>query len=85
MDRYTDAALPFWDAATTVMSLIAQWLMAKKILESWLIWVSVDILAVGIYLVKDLYFTSALYLVFLGLATMGYFAWRKTLRKNERE
>jgi nicotinamide mononucleotide transporter len=83
MDRYTDAALPFWDAATTVMSLIAQWLMAKKILESWLVWISVDILSVGIYLVKGLYPTSGLYLVFLGLATMGFFAWKKTLGKPE--
>ncbi|MCP5425923.1 MAG: nicotinamide mononucleotide transporter [Gammaproteobacteria bacterium] len=79
MRYYTDAALPFWDAATTVLSLIAQWLMARKILESWLIWVTVDVLSIGIYLVKGLYPTAVLYMAFLGLATLGFFAWRKTL------
>lgn len=76
MATQTDADLPFWDATTTVLSLIAQWLMATKRLESWLFWIVVDVLAIGIYWVKDLHPTAVLYAVFLVLATIGFFAWR---------
>ena len=79
MGAWTDAALPFWDAATTALSLAAQWLMARKVLESWLGWILVDVLCVGIYAVKGLYPTSVLYGLFLILATLGFLAWRKTM------
>ena len=80
MSTYTRADLAYWDAATTVLSLIAQWLMAKKKLESWLIWITVDVLCVGIYLVKGLYPTTILYGAFLILASMGFWAWNKDRR-----
>lgn len=79
MARFTDASFPYPDAFTTVASLIAQWLTTKKKLESWLFWIVVDVVAVFIYWYKGLYLTTGLYLIFLVLATMGYFAWRKTL------
>jgi nicotinamide mononucleotide transporter len=78
MARYTNAAAPLADAFTTVASLIAQWLMARKKLESWCFWISVDIVAIGIYLYKDLYLTTGLYAVFFVLATIGFFEWRKS-------
>jgi nicotinamide mononucleotide transporter len=81
MQRFTDASLPYWDATTTVLSLIAQFLMARKIMESWLLWITVDVLAIGIYAVKDLHLTAGLYAVFLVLATLGYFAWKNDLKK----
>ena len=71
MDKYTDADLAYWDAATTVMSLVAQYLQALKTLECWLLWIVVDVLAVGIYAYKGLVPTTVLYTVFLGLATWG--------------
>ncbi len=80
MARYTDAALPYPDAFTTVASLVAQWLTARKKLESWIFWIVVDVVAVFIYWYKGLYFTTGLYAVFLVLATMGYLEWRKALR-----
>jgi nicotinamide mononucleotide transporter len=82
MHSYTNAALPYPDAAITVMSLIAQWLMAKKILECWLIWIAVDILAVGVYAAKQLYPTTGLYAVFLILAVLGYLTWKKAYKKQ---
>ena len=81
MHRYTDAALPYWDAAITVLSLIAQWLMAKKVLECWMIWITVDVLAIGVYAIKRLYPTTGLYAVFLILAVLGYWRWKKVFRK----
>ncbi|MBI5486821.1 MAG: nicotinamide mononucleotide transporter [Deltaproteobacteria bacterium] len=79
MFRFTAAALPFWDAAQTSLSLVAQWLMNQKRVESWLFWIAVDVLSVGIYYVKGLHFTSLLYAAYLVMATMGWFAWRKDL------
>ena len=78
MDEYTDADLAYWDAATTVMSLVAQYLQAVKVLECWLLWIAVDVLAVGIYAYKGLVPTTVLYTVFLGLATWGYIEWRRS-------
>ena len=77
---YTNASLPFWDSLTTVMSLVAQWMLAKKILESWLVWIVADTIYVGIFLYKALYLTAGLYVVFLGLAVLGFIEWRKTMR-----
>jgi len=84
MARYTNAAVPYADAFTTVASLIAQWLMARKRLESWWFWIAVDIVAVGVYLYKSLYLTMGLYVVFLVLATMGYFRWKADM-PNKKE
>ncbi len=77
------AALPYWDALTTVISLIAQWLMARKKLESWVLWILVDIIYIGMYYYKDLYLTLVLYAIFLILATSGLFAWRKSLMQHQ--
>jgi len=79
MRQFTDAAAPYPDAFTTIASLIAQWLMARKKLESWWFWVSVDVVAVGVYIYKSLFMTAGLYTVFLVLAITGLFAWRRTL------
>jgi nicotinamide mononucleotide transporter len=74
-NRYTDAALPYWDSAITVLSLLAQWMMARKHLENWLLWIAVDLLGIGVYQAKGLYATAGLYVVFLVLATCGLVAW----------
>ncbi len=84
MSHYTDAALPFWDAATTVLSLIAQLLMVKKIYESWVVWIVVDVIATGVYITKDLYATSVLYAFFCVLAISGLLAWNKSLKDHSR-
>jgi nicotinamide mononucleotide transporter len=76
MATYTNAAAPYADAAVAATSLVAQWLITRKILESWLFWIAVDVIAIGVYLYKSLYFATGLYLVFLGMAVAGYRAWR---------
>jgi nicotinamide mononucleotide transporter len=80
MNSYTNAALPYPDASISILSLIAQSLMAKKILECWMIWISVDAMAVGVYAVKHLYPTTILYTVFLVLAALGYKEWKKAYK-----
>jgi nicotinamide mononucleotide transporter len=64
------------DAFLTMMSLIAQWMMARKYLENWWVWIVADVMYVGLYAYKEAYLTSFLYFIFLGLATLGYFSWK---------
>ena len=77
MATYTDAAAPRWDAAVAALSVTAQFLMSRRHLESWLLWIAVDILAIGLFYTRDLVPTAALYVVFLGLAITGYLQWRR--------
>jgi len=82
MAQYTDAALPYFDAFTTVASLVAQWLMVKKKVESWYFWIAVDIVAIGVYWVKALYLTTGLYAIFLILSIIGLMEWRLVWRRG---
>ena len=84
MATWTDAAVPYGDAFTTVASLCAQWMLARKQLESWFYWIAVDVAAIGIYFTKGLYVTTGLYTVFLVLATLGLISWRRSIRGMER-
>jgi len=83
MTRYTDAAVPYWDATTTVLSVIAQILLARRKLENWIVWIIVDVIAIGVYTYKGLNPTAVLYAVFLCLAIVGYVSWRRAERAPE--
>jgi nicotinamide mononucleotide transporter len=79
--RYkTDASLPYVDSFTTALSLVAQWMIAKKKIENWLVWIVADVIYVGMYVYKHLYFTSFLYLIFIILAVTGLQQWKKDLQ-----
>ena len=70
------ASYPYLDALTTVMSLVAMWLLARKHIESWIYWIVVDVIGIWLYFVKDVRFISLLYVVLLVLAVRGLFDWR---------
>lgn len=76
---WTDASLPWPDAFITAASLVAQTLLGRKVWESWVGWIAVDVVAVPVYWSKDLPLTAGLYAVFLGLALSGLLAWRRSL------
>lgn len=82
LQQHTDASLPYIDAFTTAVSLLAQWWMNTKYLENWLLWIAVDAVYLFQYSYKELYLTTGLYAVFLVLAVMGYREWREKLEKN---
>ena len=82
LHRTSDAA-PYLDATTTTTSLVAQWMMTRKLLENWVIWVAVDVVYIGLYIYRDLYVTSLLYLVFLILSVMGYRQWKASLAEQD--
>jgi nicotinamide mononucleotide transporter len=75
----TNAAIPWADSTLAVASLIAQYLMTRKKLENWAIWVAVDVGSIAMYIYKGLYPTTFLYAVYLVLATMGWFEWKRSL------
>ncbi|WP_169515102.1 nicotinamide riboside transporter PnuC [Hymenobacter norwichensis] len=79
----TDTTVPYWDSFTTAGSLAAQYLITRKRLENWWLWIMVDIIYVPVLWHKHLYPTSALYALYLGLATYGYIQWRRQLGKQE--
>jgi nicotinamide mononucleotide transporter len=77
--KYTDASLPYFDSSLTAISLIAQWLMARKYIENWLLWIAANIGYMFMYFSKNLNGTSVLYLLLLAMAIKGFIDWRKTV------
>ena len=80
LDTQTDASLPYGDSAATALSLVAQWMLAKKLIENWIVWIAVDVITIGLCLYNNLFPTAALYVAFLVLAVMGLIEWRKTIK-----
>jgi nicotinamide mononucleotide transporter len=82
MLRYTDAAAPRADAFIAAASLAAQYLLAIKKLENWIVWIVVDVVAIAVYWGRDLRLTSGLYCVFLALCVLGLIEWRKAYERG---
>ena len=78
LKRYTTDPIPLRDALLSVVSLVAQWMMARKYLETWPIWIGVNLISVPTFLTQGNYLTAFLYTVFLGLAVSGHLQWRKS-------
>jgi nicotinamide mononucleotide transporter len=79
LQHVRDAA-PFWDALTTVMSLIAQFMLTRKLLENWLVWIAADLIYIGLYLSRGLVLTALLYALFLTMCVAGLVQWRASLK-----
>lgn len=75
-------SLSYFDSAVTVFSFIATWLTAKKIIENWLYWIVIDMVAGAMYFKKELFATSCLYLFFCLVAVYGYFEWKKKMQRT---
>lgn len=83
MVTYTDASFPYADAFTTWMSVFAQVLMIRKFWESWVLWIVMDVVAIGIYFAKGLFVVSGLYVVFLILAIIGLVKWHRDWKAQQ--
>jgi nicotinamide mononucleotide transporter len=75
--RCTDSDVPWWDAFPTMASLIGQWLLGRKYVESWPTWLVVNAVSVGLFAHKDLRFVALLYALFAALSVLGWLAWRR--------
>jgi nicotinamide mononucleotide transporter len=82
LENFTDADLSYIDSATTGVSLVGYWLLARKYIENWVVWIVVDSAYVGVYYYKGLYLFSGMFFLFLILAAYGYLAWKKSLRQQ---
>jgi nicotinamide mononucleotide transporter len=72
-----NGAAPFWDSFTTVLSLVAQYLLCRKRFENWLFWIAADVVYVPLYLSRDLPLTAGLYALFLLMCLVGVREWRR--------
>jgi nicotinamide mononucleotide transporter len=79
LDRATDSTVPFWDALTTALSLMATYGQCRKRLESWWLWIAADVVYVPLYAHKELYLTSLLYIGFMALCVAGLLNWSRDL------
>ncbi len=75
--NFTDSTVPYMDTLTTALSIIATWMLARKYIEHWLLWVFVDSVSVGLYIHKNLWPTVILFSVYTVMAVFGYLEWKK--------
>jgi nicotinamide mononucleotide transporter len=83
--REAHGAYPLADSTSTGLSVLAQFLLSFKFIENWYLWIIADVIYIPLYFVKELYFTSLLYVVFMSLCVMGLLHWRKVRDRQERE
>jgi nicotinamide mononucleotide transporter len=81
----TDSNVPASDSLVAVLSLGAQFMAGRKLLENWLVWILVDAIGVALFMYKHLYLTSTLYAAFVVMCIAGYYAWRQTQLRQEAE
>lgn len=80
--HYKPASYPYIDSFCTACSLVAQFFLARKVMENWLIWIFVDVIYVGVYIFKGLELTAFMYAVYIGIALMGYLDWKNDYKKQ---
>lgn len=77
LDNFTDSSIPWWDAFTTSLSITATWMLARKHIEQWYIWIIVNLVSLGLYIYKDLYITVALFIAYFILSIVGLKQWQR--------
>jgi len=80
--NFTDSDVPYMDSLTTALSIVATWMLAKKYIGHWLIWIFVDVVSAGLYIYKGLWPTVILFIIYTIMAILGYLEWKKDLIKH---
>lgn len=80
LSSFTDSNVPWADAFTTALSIVALWMLARKYVEQWLVWIAVDLASTILYVYKDLWFTAGLYLLYTVIAVFGYRKWKRMMK-----
>ncbi|MBO7188035.1 MAG: nicotinamide mononucleotide transporter [Tidjanibacter sp.] len=81
--NFTDSTVPLGDTFTTALSVVALYMLAKKYVEQWLVWIVVDVVCAALYIYKGLYPTAILYLLYSVVAWFGYRRWLKMMKNDE--
>ncbi len=79
LKHFTDSPLPYWDAFTTSLSIVATWMLTRKILEQWYLWMIVNAVSLGLYVYKGLYPTVVLFVFYTVMSYVGYRQWKKSM------
>jgi nicotinamide mononucleotide transporter len=79
--KFTDSTIPKSDSLVGMLSVIGTWMLAKKLIENWLVWIVADGLATGLFFYKELYPTAILFIIYTGMAVVGYLQWQKEIKK----
>lgn len=85
LSHFTDSNVPLGDAITTAMSLAAQYMLGRKQIENWLVWIAADVIYIALYCYKSLYLTALLYTIFIVMCVAGYRAWQRSMSSQKNE
>ena len=83
--RFTDTDVPWWDAFPTAVSVVGQFLLGRKFIENWLLWMAVNAVSIGLFAWKGLWLTTLLYALFLALSVVGWRTWQRKLSGPRRQ
>ncbi|WP_319481018.1 nicotinamide riboside transporter PnuC [uncultured Draconibacterium sp.] len=83
LSNYTNSDVPHMDSVTTALSIVATWMLARKYIEHWLLWIFIDAFSAGLYVYKGLWATVILFIVYTVMALLGYLEWKKDLKNIE--
>ena len=81
----TDSDVPWFNGLTSALSIVGMWMLARKWIEQWIVWIVVDILSAGLYCHKGLYLTAILYAIYAIIAIFGYRKWKQIMRTQNAE
>ena len=79
LKNYTDSPVPEWDSFITSLSIVATWMLARKIYEHWFLWIVVNFVSMALFIIKGLYPTVILYAIYGIMSFAGLTAWKKTI------
>jgi nicotinamide mononucleotide transporter len=80
LSKFTDSTVPKIDSLVGALSVVGTWMLARKLIENWLVWIIVDAICVGLYIYKGLYSTAILFIIYTVMAVVGYWEWKKNLK-----
>src|SRR5690242_3273924 len=83
LQRYTNSTVPIWDGLTTALSLVAQYMLTRKLVENWWFWIVADVIYIALYAYKHLLLTSLLYAIFLAMCIVGLRQWLSTMAEGQ--
>lgn len=80
--NWTNSDVPYMDSLTTALSIVATWMLARKYIDHWLLWIFIDAISAGLYVFKNLWPTVLLFVVYTVMAVLGYIEWKKDLKPH---
>ena len=82
LTEFTDSQVPIFDSMSTALCIVAMWMLSRKLVEQWLVWLVVDMISVELYIYKGIPFTAGLYTIYCVLAVVGYLRWYRMAQQD---